>query len=73
MGAENSLSGRCQADGLGTHQGRLTLSHFGEPTWQLQVQLGRDLAVHTGVQEARRLNCQGDEGLLSGPCGTLRP
>lgn len=55
-GARTSLAGDDQDDELRTSYARLTLTHFLVPDVQVQVQLGRDMAVEQGFKERGRLN-----------------
>ncbi|MEJ7686970.1 MAG: transporter [Variovorax sp.] len=55
-GGETKLNGVEQNDKLKTHYARLTATHFVNQTLQVQVQLGKDLAVENGFKEKARLN-----------------
>ena len=55
-GAATRVDGVDQHDGLSTSYGRFTLTHFIDPTLQLQAQLGRDIQVEQGFKEGARLN-----------------
>ncbi|AZC25905.1 transporter [Pseudomonas sessilinigenes] len=55
-GARSSVAGDDQGDELRTSYARLTLTHFLVPDVQVQVQLGRDMAVEQGFKERGRLN-----------------
>ncbi|MNN62994.1 hypothetical protein D3C81_1783340 [compost metagenome] len=55
-GAETSIDGADQQDEIRSTYARLTLTHFIEPTVQLQAQLGRDIDVEQGLKEGSRLN-----------------
>lgn len=55
-GAATTVDGIDQHDRLSTSYGRLTVTHFIEPTLQVQAQLGRDFEVEQGFEERARLN-----------------
>ncbi|RTY78725.1 transporter [Pseudomonas veronii] len=55
-GAATKVDGIDQHDGLSTSYGRLTVTHFIEPTLQIQAQLGKDIEVEQGFKEGTRLN-----------------
>ncbi|AIR90296.1 transporter [Pseudomonas cremoricolorata] len=55
-GAATTVDGVDQHNRLSTSYGRLTVSHFIEPTLQVQAQLGQDFEVEEGFKERARLN-----------------
>jgi hypothetical protein len=55
-GAATSIDGVDQHDGVSTSYARFTVTHFVDPTLQLQAQLGKDIEVEQGFKEGARLN-----------------
>jgi hypothetical protein len=55
-GAATTVEGVDQHDGVATSYGRLTVTHFIEPTLQIQAQIGKDIEVEQGFKEGARLN-----------------
>jgi len=55
-GAATSVDGVDQHDGVSTSYARFTVTHFIDPTLQVQAQLGRDIEVEQGFREGARLN-----------------
>lgn len=55
-GARSSVDGIGQHDATRTTYARLTVTHFIEPTLQIQAQIGQDLDVEQGPKEKARLN-----------------
>lgn len=55
-GAATTVDGVDQHDGVSTSYGRFTVTHFIEPTLQVQAQLGKDIEVEQGFKERARLN-----------------
>lgn len=55
-GARSSVDGVDQHDVTRTTYARLTVTHFIEPTLQVQAQIGQDLDVEQGPKEEARLN-----------------
>lgn len=55
-GARSRIDGVRQDDELGTTYARLSLTHWLQPTFQVQAQLGRDLNVEQGFKEDLRIN-----------------
>ena len=50
------MDGVDQHDGVSTSYARFTVTHFIDPTLQIQTQLGKDIEVEQGFKEAARLN-----------------
>jgi hypothetical protein len=55
-GAATTVDGVDQHDGVATSYGRLTVTHFIEPSLQIQAQIGKDIEVEQGFKEGARLN-----------------
>jgi hypothetical protein len=55
-GAATSIDDVDQHDGVSTSYARFTVTHFVDPTLQLQAQLGKDIEVEQGFKEGARLN-----------------
>lgn len=55
-GAATTVDGVDQHNRLATSYGRLTVTHFIEPTLQVQAQIGQDFEVEEGFKERARLN-----------------
>lgn len=55
-GGENKVAGIRQDDEMETTNFRLTAATFFTPKDQLQLQLGRDIAVENGAREDFRVN-----------------
>lgn len=55
-GAATTVDGVDQHDRLATSYGRLTVTHFIEPSLQIQAQIGKDIEVEQGFKEGARLN-----------------
>ena len=55
-GAATTVDGVDQHDGVSTSYARFTVTHFVDPTLQIQAQLGKDIEVEQGFKEAARLN-----------------
>lgn len=55
-GSATTVNGVDQHDGVSTSYGRFTVTHFIEPTLQIQAQIGTDIEVEQGFKEGARLN-----------------
>lgn len=55
-GAATTVDGVDQHDGVSTSYGRFTVTHFVDPTLQIQAQIGKDIQVDQGFKEGARLN-----------------
>lgn len=55
-GAATTVDSVDQHDGVSTSYARFTVTHFIEPSLQIQAQLGKDIEVEQGFKEGARLN-----------------
>lgn len=55
-GSATTVDGIDQHNGVSTSYARFTVTHFIEPTLQIQAQIGKDIEVEQGLKEDARLN-----------------